>query len=42
MSDMYQNFELYDTDILDACQELPISRRNLLLPHIRKRVDYTL
>lgn len=28
--------------LLDACQALPISRRNLLLPLIHKRVDYTL
>ena len=28
--------------LLDACQELPPSRRNILLPHLRKEVDYTL
>lgn len=28
--------------LLDACQELPLSRRNNLLPHLRKEVDYTL
>jgi len=28
--------------LLDACQELPVARRNLLLPHLHRTVDYEL
>ena len=28
--------------LLDACQALPLTRRNAILPHIRKDADYTL
>ena len=28
--------------LLNTCQNLPLSRRNLILPHIRKEIDYAL